>query len=67
MLSCEDLIIHKLLAGRIIDSADVSALLPANRAGLDMAYLERWLTELSLVPPFETIWNDTFPSEPFGG
>jgi Uncharacterised nucleotidyltransferase len=67
VLSCEDLIIHKLLAGRIIDSADVAALLRANRAGLDLAYLKSWLGQLNLLPHLETIWRETFPSEPFEG
>ena len=67
VLSCEDLIIHKLLAGRIIDSADVAALLRANRAGLDLAYLKGWLGQLNLLPHLETIWHETFPSEPLGG
>ena len=66
VLSCEDLIIHKLLAGRIIDSADVAALLRANRAGLDLAYLKGWLGQLNLLPHLETIWHETFPSEPLG-
>jgi nucleotidyltransferase AbiEii toxin of type IV toxin-antitoxin system len=63
VLSCEDLIIHKLLAGRIIDSADVAALLRANRAGLDQAYLKCWLGQLNLLSQLETIWHDTFPTE----
>ena len=66
-MSCEDLIIHKLLAGRIIDSADVAALLRANRAVLDLAYLQRLLGELNLLPSFETVWHEAFPTEPFGG
>jgi hypothetical protein len=67
VLSCEDLIIHKLLAGRIIDSADVAALLRANRRVLDLAYLKDWLGQLNLLPHFETIWHETFPSEPLWG
>jgi hypothetical protein len=67
VLSCEDLIIHKLLAGRIIDSADAAALLRANRAGLDLAYLKGWLGQLNLHAQFETIWQETFPSEPLPG
>ncbi len=67
VLSCEDLIIHKLLAGRIIDSADVAALLRANRAVLDLAYLKGWLSQLNLLAHFETIWHETFPSESLGG
>jgi hypothetical protein len=67
VLSCEDLIIHKLLAGRIIDSADVAALLRANRAGLNLAYLKGWLSQLNLLAQLETIWQATFPSEPLPG
>ena len=66
-MSCEDLIIHKLLAGRIIDNADVAALLRVNRAVLDLAYLKGWLGQLNLLPHLETIWRETFPSEPLGG
>ena len=39
VLSCEDLILHKLIAGRIIDRVDVVALLRANKKTLDMDYL----------------------------
>jgi hypothetical protein len=67
VMSCEDLIIHKLLAGRIVDSADVAALLRANRTVLDLAYLKGWLGKLNLLPHLETIWHETFPPEPPGG
>jgi len=67
VLSCEDLIIHKLLAGRIIDRADVATLLRANRASLDLPYLKDWLGQLKLLADFETIWHETFPSEPVAG
>jgi hypothetical protein len=39
VLACEDLIVHKLLAGRIVDRADAVMLLRANRANLDLDYL----------------------------
>lgn len=39
VLSCEDLVLHKLQSGRIIDLADCAALLRANRGSLDEAYL----------------------------
>jgi hypothetical protein len=67
LMRCEDLIIHKLLAGRIIESAEVAALLRADRAGLDLAYLKGWLGQLNLLPHLETIWHETFPSERLGG
>ncbi|MBN1393553.1 MAG: nucleotidyl transferase AbiEii/AbiGii toxin family protein [Pirellulales bacterium] len=46
VLSCEDLILHKLLAGRMIDLADASALLRANQNALDLEYLNRWAEAL---------------------
>ena len=49
VLSCEDLILHKLLADRMIDRADVAALLHANRDSLDMPYLTSWADHLGLV------------------
>jgi hypothetical protein len=63
VLSCEDLIIHKLLAGRIIDRADVAALLRLNRQGLDLAYLRAWLTPLQLLADFDLVWQEAFPGE----
>src|SRR5262249_37951134 len=49
VLSCEDLIIHKLQAGRIIDRADCAFLIRANRNSLDYTYLTTWLHDLSLT------------------
>src|SRR5581483_7231518 len=43
-LSCEDLLILKMNAGRLIDRADGAALLRLNRAGLDLMYLLAWVT-----------------------
>lgn len=39
--SCEDLIILKLAAGRVIDRTDAAELVRTNRANLDQAYLRR--------------------------
>jgi hypothetical protein len=36
VLTCEDLIVHKLLAGRLVDRADAATLLRVNRADLDI-------------------------------
>ena len=49
VLSCEDLILHKLLADRMIDRADVAALLRANRDSLDVPYLTTWADRLGLA------------------
>ena len=63
VLTCEDLILHKLLAGRIIDRADAAALLRANRAELDLAYLRRWIDGLRLAAEFREAWLSAFPGE----
>ena len=63
VLACEDLIIHKLLAGRVIDRADTTALLLANRESLDAAYVFHWLEQLALRGDFEQAWQDAFPGE----
>lgn len=60
VLSCEDLILFKLLAGRILDKLDVAALLRANRAALDLAYLEGWVRQLSLASDWSEIWSEVF-------
>ena len=64
VLACEDLIIHKLLAGRIIDLADSQALLRENRPSLDVKYLVRWIGKLGLRAEFERAWEEAIPGEP---
>ena len=63
-LSCEDLLILKMNAGRIIDRADAAALLRLNRASLDVPYLLKWVTQLSLRREWAEIWNEAIPAEP---
>jgi hypothetical protein len=63
VLSCEDLILHKLLAGRIIDKADCAFLVRVNRQDLDIGYLQHWVTTLSLAPRWQEIWSEAFPGE----
>ncbi len=64
VLACEDLILHKLLAERIVDLADTAALLRANRESLDYAYLLPWIEDLGLWPPFRQAWQSVWPDEP---
>jgi hypothetical protein len=64
VLACEDVILHKLLAGRIIDRADSAALLRANRKSLDLEYLHRWAGNLEIGSELEEIWDEVFPGEP---
>ncbi len=63
VLSCEDLILHKLIAGRLIDRADVAALLRANRETLDFAFLTTWIAKLALSSEWSQVWNEAFPGE----
>lgn len=63
VVSCEDLIILKLLAGRIIDRADVMALLRANRDHLDLDQLVGWATRLGLTQELAGTWDEAFPGE----
>jgi len=64
-LSCEDLLILKMNAGRIIDRADAAALLRLNRASLNVPYLLKWVTQLNLRPEWAEIWREAVPEEPF--
>ena len=62
-LSCEDLLLHKLISGRILDTADAAALLRANRTVLDFAYLQTWLARLNLEKEWQVVWEEAFPGE----
>ena len=63
VLACEDLIVHKLLAGRMIDLADCHALLRENRSSLDIAYIVQWVDKLGLGAEFKKAWEEAFPGE----
>jgi hypothetical protein len=63
VLACEDLILHKLLAGRLVDRADAAMLLRVNWAGLDLEYLLGWTTTLSLEAELSEVWKEAFPGE----
>lgn len=59
VLACEDLVLHKLQSGRMIDLADCAALLRANRAGLDEAYLFRTAARLGLSSDLARAWKES--------
>jgi hypothetical protein len=63
VLTCEDLVLHKLLAGRLIDRADTAALLRLNRESLDLSYLLHQGAELGLESDIEDVWGEAFPKE----
>ena len=64
VLSREDMVLHKLLAGRIIDRADAATLLRENRSHIDFDYLGKWIADLSLAKEFAVVWQEACPGEP---
>jgi hypothetical protein len=62
VLSCEDLILFKLVSGRIIDRADAAMLLRENVDELEMTYLRDWIGRLSLDKGLQEIWAEALPS-----
>lgn len=63
ILNCDDLILLKLVAGRMIDLADAAMLLRENRDVIDFPYVSSWLARLELSPQFVAIWREAFPDE----
>lgn len=59
VLSCEDLIVFKLLAGRVIDRADATALLNANADIIDHALLDKLAGQAQVANQLEDIRRDT--------
>jgi hypothetical protein len=64
VLACEDLILHKLLAGRMIDLADAAALIRANRETLDCDYLDRWARSLDVGAELAGVWKEAIQCSP---
>jgi hypothetical protein len=63
VVDCNDLILMKLVSGRMIDRADCAMLLRENRESLDLPYLGNWLHELTLTNEMSAIWQEAFPGE----
>jgi hypothetical protein len=63
VLHCDDLILFKLVAGRMIDRADAAMLLRENRDVIDLDYLLGWVARLNLEAEFASIWQEAFPGE----
>lgn len=53
--TAEDLIVHKLFAGRSIDLEDAAAVIRRKGRDLDWRYIEKWLGEFSEVPGREDL------------
>src|SRR5262245_57100317 len=63
VLSCEDVLLHKLIAGRMIDRSDAAALVRANRQTLDIAYVTLWARHLGVESELAEIWKEACPGE----
>lgn len=53
--SCEDVIIHKMIAARAIDLEDVKNILIKNKNSIDLEYIKQWLIEFNQIPEHEGI------------
>jgi hypothetical protein len=62
VLTCEDMILHKLLAGRMIDRSDAAALIRANRDTLNLDELIKWVQALRLQGVFLEVWKEASPA-----
>jgi hypothetical protein len=51
-LTAEDVIVHKLIAGRFQDIADIEAII-ASKTPLDESYIEHWATYWDVL----TTWH----------
>jgi predicted nucleotidyltransferase len=47
--SCEDLIIHKMFAGRAIDEEDVKNIIIKNKSKINFKYIKKWLSEFNKI------------------
>jgi predicted nucleotidyltransferase len=53
--SCEDVVIHKMVAGRAIDEEDVRSILVKNKNHIDLKYTKKWLSQFSKISEHEGI------------
>ena len=58
VVSCEDLVLLKLQAGRVIDHADAVALLQENEPSIDADYLRQWAAELGVTRGLDLAWEE---------
>jgi len=63
VLSCEDLLLLKLNAGRMIDRSDAAAVLRANRDAVNVGYLQRWAAELDVEAELREVWREAYGDE----
>jgi predicted nucleotidyltransferase len=51
--SCEDVIIHKMVAGRAVDEEDVKSILIKNRKSLNLKYVKKWLSQFNEISEYK--------------
>jgi len=64
ILTCEDLILFKVHANRIIDRRDIVSLLMEHRTTMDFAHVRRWLQTAAHRATWATCWKQAFPNDP---
>lgn len=55
--SCEDVIIHKMVAGRAIDEEDVKSILVRQSGEIDLDYVKGWLHKFEVMPEYAGVLN----------
>lgn len=55
--SCEDVIIHKMFAGRAVDEEDVKNILIKNKSKVNLRYIKNWLLEFDRISGQKGIIN----------
>jgi predicted nucleotidyltransferase len=55
--SCEDVIIHKMIAGRAIDEEDVKSILIRQVGQIDLDYVKGWLEKFEVMPEYAGVRN----------
>jgi hypothetical protein len=63
VLNCDDLILFKLISGRLIDRADAAMLLRENREVVDFEHVQSWISQSKLSAEFNEVWREAFPGE----
>jgi predicted nucleotidyltransferase len=53
--SCEDVIVHKMLAARAVDEEDVKNIWLKNQNSIDLEYVRKWLRQFSEIQEHEGI------------
>jgi hypothetical protein len=53
--SCEDVIIHKMIAGRAIDLEDIKNILIKNKSSVDKKYIIQWLSQFSVMGEYKQV------------